>query len=482
MRPDKTLLRSIVILGATLGVVGPAFGQGFIDNSRANDANNRVGSGGWNESRNTSRSGVGDANYIVTGNVTGAKGFRGPLGYTAPNAFRGNMPSSSFDSFISSSSGITTGGTPSFNALNTQVRTFHGTNTVAPTPGFTRDSTGLRLPTATPSFNPADTRVDFGGLDRAIIARSVLARPVMAQSLNAQRVGTLSDSAYARELSRADRSTPRSLSEFTAMGRRPETFMPKLASAAGTPEAGTGNQNPTAMATAPTGLPTQGLPGMTVPTVPSLAPSIPQLGGVPAATITTAPKAGTPTTTTPTVEAPREMAPTTLGSVPEATEVRPPSVSSLMPEGSTRLTMEEAESLMRAGRFASAIDRFDAAQAVTPDDPRLFLGRTMAELGAGYYRRAYESLVRAGSDERSLHGERVDLVGTLTAARLEFVIRELRQLAVDEPKDPMPLVLLAWIDGNIGNSTRAGEYARRAVERSGNDSTLGDFVKPWTGE
>jgi hypothetical protein len=476
MLPNKTLIRSLVLFAATLGVVGSAAGQTRIDNSRANDANNRLGSGGWNESFNQTMTGVGDANRIVTGNVTAGTGFRGPIGYTAPTAFRGQLPSSRFDSFISRSSGITTGGTPSFNALNTQVRPFYGTNTVGQTPGFTRDFTGLRTPTAAPSFDPSDTRIDFGGLDKAVVAQSLMARPMMVQSLNAQRVGSLSDSAFTRELARTNMGMPRTLSEFTAVGRRPNNFVPSL-TAPGPVDPGAA-----AAETAETGA--RRLEGFTPPPPPSLAPTMPQLptlGGVtptPTATTTPPPATTTPPEATTPAETPTPTAstPTMPAFTPAAP---PPTVSSMITDGQTRDLVADAESLMRTGRFASAIDRFDQAQAVTPGGSALLLGRAMAEMGAGYYRRAYESLLGAGADGSQLHAQPVDLVGTLTAPRIEFVIRELRQLAVDQPKDPMPLVLLAWIDTHIGNGPRAAEYARRALERADNDLALADFVKPW---
>src|SRR5829696_3166327 len=67
---------------------------------QALDANNRIGSGGRNESNPSARPGVVTGNDIVTGNVTGGKQFRGRLDYTDPGAFRGPTAGRGSDNFI----------------------------------------------------------------------------------------------------------------------------------------------------------------------------------------------------------------------------------------------------------------------------------------------------------------------------------------------------------------------------------------------
>src|SRR5256885_10205556 len=68
-----------------------AFGQGRINNGNALDANNRIGSGGYNTGGNQNRGAYAgySANDVVYGNVTGAKYFRGPVPYRDPGAFTG---------------------------------------------------------------------------------------------------------------------------------------------------------------------------------------------------------------------------------------------------------------------------------------------------------------------------------------------------------------------------------------------------------
>src|SRR4051812_24460085 len=68
-----------------------AHAQYRVNNTNARDANNRLGSGGYNDPQMGAQgqyAGV-SGNQIVTGNVTGGRGFRGNVPYTDPRAFRG---------------------------------------------------------------------------------------------------------------------------------------------------------------------------------------------------------------------------------------------------------------------------------------------------------------------------------------------------------------------------------------------------------
>src|SRR5437868_10416704 len=82
-------------IGAMLGTAmlsASAFGQARVNNGNALDANNRIGSGGFNQ-------GAGDryrgpyagytANDVINANVTAGKTFRGPVPYRDPGAFTG---------------------------------------------------------------------------------------------------------------------------------------------------------------------------------------------------------------------------------------------------------------------------------------------------------------------------------------------------------------------------------------------------------
>ena len=112
---NKIAHRLMVIVAAAAPVIGglTAQAQQRVENGRANDANNRIGSGGYNDPRPNMRRTV-TGNQIVTGNVTGGKEFRGPVGYVDEHEFRGPTASGDVsDPFIRGSAGVPERTTPS---------------------------------------------------------------------------------------------------------------------------------------------------------------------------------------------------------------------------------------------------------------------------------------------------------------------------------------------------------------------------------
>ena len=151
MNKSRLIRRSLVLAAfAGLGLLATdARAQYQVDMSRANDANTRVGSAGYNDSTNintneltgryvrTDRAndvfGV-RGNQIITGNVTGGKQFRGYVPYSDPRDFRGRAGSSSFDRFIADSAGAP----PAYRGalLPMESQPFYGPATAAPPLGF----------------------------------------------------------------------------------------------------------------------------------------------------------------------------------------------------------------------------------------------------------------------------------------------------------------------------------------------------------
>jgi hypothetical protein len=72
--------------GGLNAVIGPGGGHAL-------DNNLRVGSGGWNDAGRNFRAELAFRNAIVTGNVGGGREFRGSVGYTATDDFRGFLGS-----------------------------------------------------------------------------------------------------------------------------------------------------------------------------------------------------------------------------------------------------------------------------------------------------------------------------------------------------------------------------------------------------
>lgn len=144
-------------------------------------------------------------------------------------------------------------------------------------------------------------------------------------------------------------------------------------------------------------------------------------------------------------------------------------------------TMTDAESLMKAGKFTSAIDAYDRAEAQAGNDPLVFVGRGIAELGGGYYRNAESHFRQAFAGDRSLLLARYDLREMLSGERLNFLLDDLGRVANSNKNDAGPLVLLAFIYYHANLPERAAKALDLADERSGGKDELAKlFRENWT--
>ena len=125
-----------------------------------------------------------------------------------------------------------------------------------------------------------------------------------------------------------------------------------------------------------------------------------------------------------------------------------------------------AESLMKEGKFSSAIEVYGAAEAVAPNQPLIWVGRANAELGAGYYNRAAAHLKQAFAGDQALLMGQYDLRTFLGEDRLQSVIKDLKDIANSDPKSATPVFLLAYISYNTGNESHASAWLDLAEKRS----------------
>jgi hypothetical protein len=142
--------------------------------------------------------------------------------------------------------------------------------------------------------------------------------------------------------------------------------------------------------------------------------------------------------------------------------------------------LTSAEESMRAGQFGSAIDRYDTAAKVAPNNPLITLGRAIAEMGASYYSRAEGDLRKAFTDGPALTQGQYDLVSFLGAERLQFVIKDLKQIANENPQQATPTFLLAYIARSMGNDRLASDYLHETEKRLGGaDELITNLRKDW---
>jgi tetratricopeptide (TPR) repeat protein len=158
------VLFAAALATGVLSVSSSLQAQYQIQSGQVLDANNRIGSYGYNNGVNgfgVSNNQVVTGNQVINGNVTGGREFRGFVPYTDPGAFRGPTAGRGMDDFVKNSSGIVAPYTGSQTFNNNGPRPFYGDSRAAPPPpGFVQNglSSGyVPAPTRTP--NLADTRL-----------------------------------------------------------------------------------------------------------------------------------------------------------------------------------------------------------------------------------------------------------------------------------------------------------------------------------
>ena len=146
-----------------------------------------------------------------------------------------------------------------------------------------------------------------------------------------------------------------------------------------------------------------------------------------------------------------------------------------------RNTLADAEQMMRAGKFTSAIDAYDRAESIASDDPLVFTGRGIAELGGGYYRDAERHFRQAFAADHSLLLAKFDLRQMLSAERLNFLLDDIGRTANANKSDPGPLMLLAIVYYNTNLPDRAAKALDLAQQRAGGrDPVVKLMSEHWT--
>lgn len=129
--------------------------------------------------------------------------------------------------------------------------------------------------------------------------------------------------------------------------------------------------------------------------------------------------------------------------------------------------LKSAEDLMQQGKFTSALDQYNLAEQVAPNNPLIWLGRAHAELGASYYARAEGHLRQAIAADPALLMGQYDLRKFIGQDRLQFIINDLKEIANAEKNETRPVFLLAYISYNLGNTQRAADYLAMTEQRGG---------------
>ncbi len=519
----------IAAVSAALLTTSVSLGQFQVDRSGATDANNRVGSGGRNITREQPKPWQ-LSNDIIYGNITGGKQFRGNSPSSDPRAFRGTTAGSGSDDFIRGSSGVSTGGMTSFNSQKTQV--YYGdSRAVAPPSNFVSipGSGGYSPPTPTPwkttdprqapmssdvtlSFRP-DMFAMPGAIDaeynpNAIIVPSI----VQARQLNP---GQLSDYTQinrnnAQQLSPEqlrlmqqqntvpadDANTPAGKSDalndavrsgglndqFAGDQVKPNTVNTGAMDPNNSPDMGVRHMlvEPGQQSKVYSKLAEQSRLGGSAPAQPGDAnqQAARDFNDAVRKRNEATKKPNDPDQPTPGVRDPGGQPGAQPGNVAPNVDPKkddkvgatiPPKFDSLADDQKTELNaiLKRAETQMAEGKFNSAIDTYEQAQKIAPNNPLIKLGRAHAELGGGYYRRAELSLRQTLSADKTLLSGQYNLRAFMGDDRLKVVEQDLRDLIQKNTNDAGPAVLQAYVYYNTANERRAATMLELAAQRSG---------------
>ncbi|HEX4794387.1 MAG TPA: tetratricopeptide repeat protein [Humisphaera sp.] len=535
----------------------PAQGQ----DGHANDANNRVGSGGYNGGGQRGPAVTG--NQIVTRNVTGGREFRGPVGYSDPGSFTGPIGGGSVDRFVKNSSGVPdSSGAP--NNLSNTVMAYYGDRRAVPPPagslpvgfngGYVSSGSSLNN-NANPSYNTGSSALS--GLQSRTVDRDELElmsqlNPAAYGALSAQSnrelnspssplwggrlpglngdLGTTNIDLNAQNAA-SDRyrvadpallQMQRELREAAGLQTPADTQKDNASSlnapnSNGTP--GNGQNNPALQSgvrnldtpyqspeTTPLGQPmvssltpdplnsslktyqsnrnylTNPPPSLQSPQLDELQRRLKKYTDQPAPTdadeyrmfaaqrrradmlaaqkapFVAAPQPGGPGATMPPAKArePVDMQPLFMHHLYDGIKAK-----------GLHDLMEKAESQMKEGKFAAAIETYNRANQVAPNNSLTVLGRSIAELGAGFYAEADRDLrVTYRSAPELLWGQ-IDLKSMFPADRLTFLQTDLDRLTIDQPKESRPWFLKAFIAYNTGDPTATRKNLDEAEARSG---------------
>lgn len=163
-----------------------------------------------------------------------------------------------------------------------------------------------------------------------------------------------------------------------------------------------------------------------------------------------------------------------------AVNLPPMKITSLatgMRASGVRDLLKSAEDLMRQGKFQSAIDKYNLALQAVPNNPLVLVGRANAELGAGFYRQASADLHRVFLSDQATLMAQYDLNAWIPSERMQFIIKDLKALDEQNPKDETPAFLLAYIYYNTGDAPQAARYLGEAQQRAGQADPLLNILR-----
>jgi hypothetical protein len=165
---------------------------------------------------------------------------------------------------------------------------------------------------------------------------------------------------------------------------------------------------------------------------------------------------------------------------PAGDKNKPVFINSFSSDAASPLVKEhlsKAEDLMKQGKFTSALEEYDLVEQQAPSNPFIQLGRANAELGASYYGLAEAHLRQAFMSDQALLSMQLDLKTFLGDDKLQYLGKDLKQIAQANPTESRPVFLLAYICYNTGQPRGAAAYLDLAEKREGKPDPFFKLVR-----
>lgn len=143
-----------------------------------------------------------------------------------------------------------------------------------------------------------------------------------------------------------------------------------------------------------------------------------------------------------------------------------------MKPGRVRDMLGAAEDLMRQGKYTGAIEQYDYAERIVPNNPLITLGKANAELGGSYYARAEGNIRKALEADNALLMAKFDLVKFLGKDRIAFLEKDLKEVTTTEPTQARAPFLLAYLKFHTGDKKMAANYLALSEQRLGKEDPL----------
>jgi len=167
------------------------------------------------------------------------------------------------------------------------------------------------------------------------------------------------------------------------------------------------------------------------------------------------------------------------GSKVKAVKLAPAQGSGAVASGYDMM-MYRAETNLKAGKFLLAVESYQAALSLKPDDPLAVIGRGHAELGASFYAAADFDLKFIYTRKPELVAVKYDVDSFIPAGRQLFLLEDLLKMTAKTETANMASFLYCYLCYETNRGTELQAELKKWGARSGHDEWQTVVARAWT--